>query len=144
MNLTQLRISRRSVTIAAVCLLGMVSLAIGAHAALNKRALDAAKAVASEKSDTSSKPSRIALVIGNGSYPDASLPLTQPINDARTLTEALRREFWLSVQHHKEIVAAVLHRREELQAVAEAERLAQRQAEFDAELSAAAQLRVIC
>src|SRR5271169_1276945 len=92
MNLTQLRISRRSVTIAAVCLLGMVSLAIGAHAALNKRALDAAKAVASEKSDTSSKPSRIALVIGNGSYPDASLPLTQPINDARTLTEALRRD----------------------------------------------------
>ena len=38
------------------------------------------------------KPSRLALVIGNGHYPDANAPLTQPINDARALTAALRRE----------------------------------------------------
>ena len=48
MNVRQLRISRRSITVAAA-LVGMVSLAIGAHAALNKRALDAAKAVATEQ-----------------------------------------------------------------------------------------------
>lgn len=91
MNVTQLRISRRSVTIAAA-LVGVVSLAIGAHAALNKRALDAAKAIAAEQSvDATKKASRIALVIGNGHYPDATEPLAQPINDARGLTEALRR-----------------------------------------------------
>ena len=90
MNVWQISISRRSVAIAAA-LVGMVSLAIGAHAALNKRALDAAKAIATEQSsDAAKKPSRIALVIGNGNYPDASAPLAQPINDARALTAALR------------------------------------------------------
>ncbi len=42
MNVWQISISRRSLTIAAV-LVATVSLGIGAHAALNKRALDAAK-----------------------------------------------------------------------------------------------------
>lgn len=92
MNVTQLRISRRSVAVGAA-LIGMVSLAIGAHAALNKRSLDAAKAVAAEQSaEAAKRPSRIALVIGNGHYPDASAPLAQPINDARGLTAALRRD----------------------------------------------------
>ena len=49
MNVRQLRISRRSVAVVAG-LVGMVSLAIGAHAALNKRALDAAKAIGTEQS----------------------------------------------------------------------------------------------
>src|ERR1700704_1653781 len=90
MNVTQLRISRRSVALAAA-MVGMVSLAIGAHAALNKRALDAAKAIATEQNGEAAKrASRIALVIGNGHYPDANAPLTQPINDARALTAALR------------------------------------------------------
>src|SRR6266545_3188170 len=90
MNLGQLRISRRTVTVAAA-LVGLVSLAIGAHAALNKRSLDAAKAIATEQyNDTVNKASRVALVIGNGQYPDASAPLVQPINDARGLTAALR------------------------------------------------------
>jgi uncharacterized caspase-like protein len=31
------------------------------------------------------------LVIGNGRYPDANAPLTQPINDARALSASLRR-----------------------------------------------------
>ncbi len=92
MNGTQLRISRRSITIA-TALVGMVSLAIGAHAALNKRSLDAAKAIAAETSvDTSNTASRIALVIGNGHYPDANAPLSQPINDARSLSAELRRD----------------------------------------------------
>src|SRR6266404_2282619 len=90
MNVRQLRISRRTVTIAAA-LAGVVSLAIGAHAALNKRALDAAKAIATEQSDAAGKRvAKVALVIGNGHYPDANAPLAQPINDARALTAALR------------------------------------------------------
>ncbi len=90
MNVRQLRISRRSLTIAAA-LAGVVSLAIGAHAALNKRALDAAKAIATEQSDAANRRiSKVALVIGNGHYPDANEPLAQPINDARALTSALR------------------------------------------------------
>src|ERR1700682_1928708 len=91
MNVRQLRISRRPVTIAAA-LFGMVSLAIGAHAALNMRALDAAKAIETEQSaDAARRGSKLALVIGNGHYPDATAPLEQPINDARALTAALRR-----------------------------------------------------
>ena len=91
MNLTQARITRRPVTIA-IAMVGLVSLAIGAHAALNKRALDAAKAIGSEQSVASHGASRVALVIGNGHYPDASAPLAQPINDARGLTAALRAQ----------------------------------------------------
>src|SRR4030088_1599804 len=90
MNVTQLSLSRRSITIAAA-LACMVSLAIGAHAALSMRALDAAQAIATEQSAAAGEhASRIALVIGNGHYPDASAPLAQPINDARALTAALR------------------------------------------------------
>ena len=90
MNLGQLRISRRTVTIA-VAFAGLVSLAIGAHAALNKRSLDVAKAIGTEQTGSiGATASRVALVIGNGHYPDASAPLAQPINDARGLTAALR------------------------------------------------------
>jgi uncharacterized caspase-like protein len=86
-------LSRRTVTIA-VTLAGVLSLAIGAHAALSMRALDAAKAIATEQDDSSvvGRSSRIALVIGNGHYPDATDPLGQPINDARALTATLRRD----------------------------------------------------
>ena len=92
MNVTLLRVSSRPVAIAAV-VVGILSLAIGAHAALNMRSLDAAKENAAAGSvDTSKKASRIALVIGNGHYPDASAPLSQPINDARALTSELRRD----------------------------------------------------
>jgi uncharacterized caspase-like protein len=90
MNVRQPRISRRSVTIAAA-LVGVVSLALGAHAALNKRSLDTARAVAAEPNGAAPNASRIALVIGNGHYPDANAPLAQPINDARALTAQLRR-----------------------------------------------------
>jgi uncharacterized caspase-like protein len=91
MNVRQLMISRRSIAVVAV-LAGMVSLAIGAHAALNKRALDAANTIATDQNVAAGKKAqKIALVIGNGHYPDASAPLAQPINDARGLTAALRR-----------------------------------------------------
>jgi uncharacterized caspase-like protein len=94
MIVSQLRISRRTTAIAAAALFGMASLAIGAHAALNMRALDAAKAIETEQSSVAAgkHASRIALVIGNGNYPDASAPLAQPINDARALTASLRHD----------------------------------------------------
>jgi len=86
-----LPVSRRSIAIA-VALVGTASLVIGANAALNKRSLDAAKAVETELSDAgANKDSRIALIIGNGHYPDANEPLAQPINDARALSGALRK-----------------------------------------------------
>src|SRR6266702_3657608 len=92
MNFGHFGISRRTATMAAA-LVGVVSLAIGAHAALNKRSLDAAHAIATEQnSDVALKTSRLALIIGNGNYPDAAAPLAQPINDARGLSAALRGE----------------------------------------------------
>src|SRR3954462_15493689 len=90
MKLRQFSVSRRSLTIA-IALVGMVSLALGAQATLNKRSLDAAKAAeAAPIAEAANKASRLPLVIGNGRYPDA--PLIQPINDARAITAALRRE----------------------------------------------------
>ena len=91
MNVRQLDMSRRTIAVAAA-LIGTVSLAIGAHAALNMRALDAAKAVSTDQVTGSlGQASRLALVIGNGHYPDASAPLTQSINDARALSSTLRK-----------------------------------------------------
>ncbi|OPY95947.1 peptidase [Bradyrhizobium sacchari] len=91
MNVRQLDISRRTIAVAAA-LIGTVSLVIGAHAALNMRALDAAKAVTTDQITGSiGQTSRLALVIGNGHYPDASAPLTQSINDARALSSSLRK-----------------------------------------------------
>jgi len=85
-------LSRRSLLVTAA-LVGTVSLAIGANAALSKRALDAANAIATEQgAATASKSARLALIIGNGHYPDAGEPLAQPINDARALSGALRRD----------------------------------------------------
>jgi uncharacterized caspase-like protein len=89
MNVRLLSVSRRSITIAAA-MVGLVSLALGANAALNKRALDVTTAAAAATSDANSN--RIALVIGNGHYPDAGAPLSQPINDARAMTSALRHD----------------------------------------------------
>jgi uncharacterized caspase-like protein len=90
MTAKQLRVSRQSIVIAAA-LTGVLSLAIGAHAALNRGVLDAGKAIATENNGNAvKKTSRIALVIGNGHYPDADAPLIQSINDARALTASLR------------------------------------------------------
>jgi uncharacterized caspase-like protein len=89
MQFMQLPISRRTLTAAAACV-AMVSLAIGAHAALNKRSLDATKTIATEQNGVPAQASRVALIIGNGHYPDANHPLQQPINDARELGAALR------------------------------------------------------
>jgi uncharacterized caspase-like protein len=96
MNLRNLGISGRSLAIAAAAVATVISLGIGANAALNKISNDARQAVfnigdqAVEKDIARS--SRVALVIGNSRYPDANAPLTEPINDARALTAALRQD----------------------------------------------------
>ena len=92
MNFWQLANSRRTIAVAAA-LIGTASLAIGAHAALNKRALEATKTVPTEQVTGSigQSSSRLALVIGNGHYPDANAPLSQSINDARALSASLRK-----------------------------------------------------
>jgi len=91
MNVRQLDLSRRTIAVAAA-LIGTVSLVIGAHAALNMRAIDAAKAVSTDQITGSiGHATRLALVIGNGHYPDANAPLTQSINDARALSSSLRK-----------------------------------------------------
>lgn len=91
MNVAQFRGSRRTLEVAAA-LVALVSLAIGAHAAFNKRVEATKPVTVSYAADQAAKPARVALVIGNGHYPDASEPLTQQINDARALTVALRRD----------------------------------------------------
>ncbi|UFZ01769.1 caspase family protein [Bradyrhizobium ontarionense] len=92
MTARQPSFSRRS-AVTAAALLCTVSLAIGAHAALNKRSLEAPRMAATEQNVASAASgARLALVIGNGHYPDANAPLAQPINDARALTVALRRD----------------------------------------------------
>lgn len=80
---------RRAITIAAA-LIGLISLALGAHAALNMRSADPAAVVTAAPAVT--KPPRLALVIGNSRYPDADEPLVQPVNDARVLSDALRKD----------------------------------------------------
>ena len=88
MNGRPAHLSRRSLAIAATL---AVSLALGAHAALNNRSLDADKPAATEQGEVATPSARLALVIGNGHYPDAHAPLAQPINDARALMVVLRR-----------------------------------------------------
>ena len=92
MKIPQFSLSRRTLAIAGAVAV-TVGLAIGAHAALNMRAMDAAKAVATDLgSESTRKVSRVALIIGNGHYPDAAAPLTQSINDARALSASLRHD----------------------------------------------------
>lgn len=96
MSLDKLGVSRRSLVIAAAAIATVISLGLGANAALNKISSDAKQAVSSLGGQVAeieaAKPSRIALVIGNSRYPDANTPLVQPVNDARALTAALRRD----------------------------------------------------
>lgn len=95
MSLRNLGVSRRSLVIAAAAIATVISLGIGANAALNKITNDARQAVfnlGGQAAEKDAGPSRLALVIGNSRYPDASAPLAQPVNDARALTAALRQD----------------------------------------------------
>src|SRR5216684_5364684 len=86
MKVTQLYIVRR--LLAVICsLIGVALLAIGANAALDLNTSDAAKAVSTKERASASQ---LALIIGNGHYPDAAEPLNQPSNDADGLADAMR------------------------------------------------------
>ena len=69
-------------------LVGAALLAIGANAALDLHASEAAKVVAVPQR---AGALQLALIIGNGNYPDAAEPLNQPLNDANGLAFAMRR-----------------------------------------------------
>jgi len=96
MSLKHLGVSRRSLVIATAAIATVISLGLGAHAALNKMSIGAVQAVSSLGAQPGAgetlRPSRLALVIGNSRYPDANAPLAQPINDARAVTAALRHD----------------------------------------------------
>ena len=86
MNVTQLYITRQLVGV--LCgLIGIALLAIGAQATLDLHTLDAPSVVPTVESVGATQ---LALIIGNGHYPDAAEPLIQPINDASDLADAMR------------------------------------------------------
>jgi uncharacterized caspase-like protein len=87
MNVTQLYITREMVG-ATSGLIGIALLSIGAHATLDLPTLEAPSVVSTEESVGTTQ---LALIIGNGNYPDAAKPLNQPINDASGLAVAMRR-----------------------------------------------------
>jgi uncharacterized caspase-like protein len=87
MKVTQLYIVRH--LLAVICsLTGVALLAIGASSALDLHTPEAAKVVSTEERASAVQ---LALIIGNGNYPDAAEPLNQPINDASRLAYAMRR-----------------------------------------------------
>lgn len=97
MSLAKWGVSRRSLTIAAAATAAVISLGLGAHAALNKISNDAREIVSSVGDNgtgtaQTARASRIALVIGNSKYPDANAPLSVTISDARAMTAALRAD----------------------------------------------------
>ena len=87
MKVTQLYIVRHLPT--TICsLIGVALLAIGANAAWDLHTSEATKVVSTEEAVSAIQ---LALIIGNGNYPDAGEPLNQPINDARGLAYEMRR-----------------------------------------------------
>ncbi len=87
MKVTQLYIVRHLLT-ATCSLIGVALLAIGANAALDLHTSEAIKVVSTQETVSAIQ---LALIIGNGNYPDAAEPLNQPINDASGLAYAMRR-----------------------------------------------------
>lgn len=87
MKVGQLYITRQFVGV--ICgLMSTASLAIGAHATLDVRTSEESRVVFA---DESVGTTQLALIIGNGHYPDAAQPLNQPISDASSLADAMSR-----------------------------------------------------
>jgi hypothetical protein len=73
-------------------LLGAVSASVGLGARAAAHRAHRAGAVHSiEKAHFAPKFSRVALIVGNGKYPDADAPLVQPSDDVRALTPVLQK-----------------------------------------------------
>jgi uncharacterized caspase-like protein len=87
MKVTQLYSARHLLT-ATYSVVGVALLAIGANAALHAPTSEAIKVVTTQETVSAMQ---LALIIGNGNYPDAAEPLNQPINDASCLAYAMRR-----------------------------------------------------
>lgn len=87
MKVTQICIAWRLLTVFRGTL-GATLLAIGASVALAQHTSDIAKALPAQETVNATQ---LALIIGNGNYPDAAEPLSQPINDASRLASAMRR-----------------------------------------------------
>jgi hypothetical protein len=82
----------RVLSAAAFILVAAASLGFGGYAQLHGATNGVKRHVTANETDrTEDKVTRIALLIGNGHYPDAERPLTQPINDVRALSPILRR-----------------------------------------------------
>src|SRR5215468_2727075 len=86
MKVTQLYIIRHLPAVTC-SLVGVALLAIGANA-LDLQTSEAPRVVSAEERTSAVQ---LALIIGNGNYPDAAEPLNQPINDAGGLAYAMRR-----------------------------------------------------
>lgn len=78
----------RHLPIITCSLVAVALLAISANAALDPNTSEAAKVVSAPERPGAPQ---LALIIGNGNYPDADEPLSQPINDASSLAYAMRR-----------------------------------------------------
>ena len=84
MKVTQLNIVRY-LLIVTCSLIGVTLLAIGANAALDLRTSEAAKMVSTQETASAIQ---LALIIGNGNYPDAAERLNQPINGTQAVWRA--------------------------------------------------------
>jgi len=87
MKATQLYIVRY-LLIVTCSLIGATLLAIGTNAASDRQSTEAVNVVSTHETPSAKK---LALIIGNGNYPDAAEPLNQPVNDANGLAYAMRR-----------------------------------------------------
>jgi uncharacterized caspase-like protein len=87
---TSLRVAKYIIPFA-----GLIPLAFGISIGLEKLAPEKAEAAlggtASLAAPANPSASRLALIIGNSDYPDASAPLRHPVKDAQALAEQLRR-----------------------------------------------------
>ena len=87
MKVTQLYIVRH-LLIVTCSFVGATLLAIGTNAASDPQPTEAVKVVSTQETASAIQ---LALIIGNGNYPDAAEPLNQPLNDASPLAHAMRR-----------------------------------------------------
>jgi uncharacterized caspase-like protein len=76
--------------LAATALAGILSTGVGDAKRFEKPHLPASSAT--EVSNQAVHSARLALVIGNSSYPDADAPLAQTVHDARALAGTLRKD----------------------------------------------------
>ena len=78
----------RHLLIVTCSLIGATLLAIGTNAVSDPQTTEAVRVVSPQEA---AGANQLALIIGNGNYPDAFEPLNQPINDATGLAYVMRQ-----------------------------------------------------